>query len=134
MNQQPARSRKKTVTTQSETPLLTLVFTGERRKRRFRVIINGSSVMLTRKLLQALIDLILARTQSEQGFTRLPKIIIFRLRQTLDKAVAPKTGKTLIETGGSAEYRLVIPGGRLSEQVRFTNCFAELCDSRVITS
>lgn len=113
---------------------LAITFTGERRHNHFRVQVRRQTVNLTASSLNILIDLVLAREDSETGFVQLPALDIFRLRRALDSALGPGAGKDLIETGGGEEYCLNIPRDELGSQVAVTACFFELVDLNVVST
>lgn len=110
----------------------TLIFTGERHEGHYQVVVKSQNVMLPPACLQALLKLVLARAGPGTGFVRLKRLTVFRLRKALATAVGPGAGQSLIETGGTQEYRLTIARHQLAAELASTPSFAELVDLNVV--
>jgi hypothetical protein len=115
------------------TSLPTITFNGDRHNGHFEVRILGRTTLLPCALFRTLIDLVIARAETETGFLPENPVTIRRLRQAIDQAVKPGTGKTLIETGSGEEYRLTIPKEEILQEVAFERGFFELEGLKVIT-
>jgi len=111
----------------------TIVFTGDRRNDRFRILVKGKAVELCRVGLNILIDLVIARADSRTGFLRACPVSVCRLRQALDESLGPGGGKGLIETGGAKEYRLTILPQQLGVALAIEACFVELVELKVVS-
>ena len=76
-------------------PAITL--SGNRRKDHFQIEVGGEVVELTHAALKALVKLVIARGGAASGFVRIPRLAIYRLRQTLDHALNKGFGERLID-------------------------------------
>jgi hypothetical protein len=121
-------SRKK-----KDPPQPALKLTGDRRNDRFRICLYGRPAELTGSSVYILVELILARADSETGFVPLSPVEVHRLRRALDDAGGAGSGKRLIETGAGEEYRLALAPEELAEQVVLEASFFELTRMGVLT-
>lgn len=112
---------------------LSITFTGDRRGDHFRVYVHGRPVELTANAVSLFVELVAARGHSGPGYVQASSVEVCRLRRSLDQAIAPGTGKALIETGSGQEYRLTIPRAQIGHQVEITTCFFELVELGVIS-
>lgn len=105
-----------------------LIFTGERKNRRYLVKFGNKSVWLSASLFAALSQLALGQRRSATGYCTLPRLTIHRLRQTIRRALSMPAGDELIETGADSEYRLRID----PRHVHVDPSFVELRDKLVL--
>lgn len=111
-----------------------ITFTGKRSHNHYCVQIEGREVTLTPATLNCLIELVLARGETETGFLQLPALEVFRVRRALDEALGAGAGKNLIETGGGEEYCLTISRAELRHHISVTACFPELVELQVVSA
>ncbi len=117
--------------TPGSTPII--IFTGERHDNHYEVLVHGKKVYLSYTTLNALIVLVIARAGAQPGFLSANPVTINRLRQAMDRAVAPGTGKRLIETGSGCEYRLTFGRHEMRSQVRVEPLFSDLEPLKVVS-
>jgi hypothetical protein len=96
----------------------TILFTGDRRKKRFRVIMIGLNVELTHAELNLLIELVCARLEDGNGYVEAHPAYIHRLRTTIDRDIGQGQGMDLIESGDGREYRLTM--GKIEARCKVT--------------
>ena len=111
-----------------------ILFTGERHNNHFEVCVLGRKVLLSLAMLRTLVDLLIARANTEIGFLAQSPVTSRRLRRTIDQAVKPGTGKSLIETGSGQEYRIALARETVDEAVMTAPGFFELVSLKVISS
>lgn len=111
-----------------------LFLSGQREHDHYQVGLRRKTVNLRHAELLALIDLILARANSDVGFVKIPSLVIFRLRRAMDKAAGKGAGAALIETGCAEEYRLTMPRAELKKLVAVDPTFFELEGLKVISA
>jgi hypothetical protein len=105
-----------------------LVFTGDRRKNRFRVDVAGKPVLLQGACFRALVKLVVSGIDPGTGLAGVRKQTIRSLRCALGAE------RWLIATGGRQEYRLAIPRDEILMLLGVTPCFFELVSRRVVTA
>ena len=105
-----------------------LLLTGERRNRRFLVMIYGKPVWLSSTLFACLCELLLARERTTSGFVHMPPMTIYRLRKAINRALGIMSIDDLIQTGADQEYRLNL---RIAE-VTLDTSFVELRDKHLL--
>jgi len=115
------------------TPIPTITLSGNRSKDHFQIEVDGEVVELTHAALKTLVKLLIARAGAGSGFVRIPRLAIYRLRQTLDHALNPEIGEELIETGCGEEYRLTFEPNKLRDHVALQPSFFELEELRVFS-
>src|SRR5262245_42446472 len=100
---------------------VTMTLTGNRRNDHFLIEFGGTPIKLTHATLKALVKLIIARGSPGSGFVSLPRVTVYRLRQSLGTQAA-----NLIETGCGEEYRIALDPDRIGDQVTLHSSFFEL--------
>ena len=85
----------------------TLVLTGDRHQGHYLVLVDEHPAWLSAGSFTTLCQLALARHRTTTGYAPVLPMSILRLRQALGLALGSSArGRSIIETGSSAEYRL----------------------------
>lgn len=100
----------------------TLVLTGERRERRYGILIGRQPVWLPRALFRALLALVRARMSSRDAFVRLRPMVVCRLRKEIAKAIGPEKANDFIATGDTCHYSLGVESACITVRPRFRVC------------
>ena len=110
-----------------------LLLTGDRHDNRIHVQFYGTSELIPCASLEALVEMIVARIETESGYCEIARRTILRLRKEIDACAGPGCGRRLLETGFKGQYRITTRKSDILTRIGLTPCFFEFVDLAIIS-